>query len=60
VRRLALQNLLEAPVHGGIDLRARDAAIGNVKRNLQVAFDAVEGADEEAVLFSRRQNTCCL
>ncbi len=46
-RRLAGQNLLEAAIHRRVDLRRDDTAIGNLQADFEVAFDAVERADDE-------------
>jgi hypothetical protein len=48
VRGLALQNLLEAPVHGGVDVRRGHAAIVHVQHHFQIPFHPVEGANQQA------------
>jgi len=47
-RVAAHQHLLETAVHGRVHLRLRHAAISDAKPHFQVAFNTVEGADDEA------------
>jgi hypothetical protein len=44
-RVLGEQDMLEAAIERRTDLRRGDAAIGDVERHFEVAFDAVERAD---------------
>ena len=53
MRLAPAQDLLETAVHRRIHVRRRDPAIGDVQRHLEIALDAVEGANEEAGHFSR-------
>jgi hypothetical protein len=44
-RVLGEQDMLETAIERRTDLRRGDAAIGDVERHFEVAFDAVERAD---------------
>jgi hypothetical protein len=55
VRRLALQDLLEAAVHGGVDLRRAHAVALDLQRDFEIAFDAVERSHQQATHTSPRK-----
>ena len=48
VRRLALQDLFETAVHGGVDLGRGHAAAVDLQRDFEIAFDAIERAHQQA------------